>query len=164
MGPGVNDRLRIEVLHGGHEPVLKLLLGCDAEMSQDGPRQLGEEAFDQVQPGAMLRGEGELEPAGRLRGDPSAGFLGDVRRMIVEDQVDRCIGRVGRVEQGKELNEFTAAVTILDEAMNLAGEKIDAGQQADRAVTLVFMIAAEGYMYAKSGAVVAIAWIPGFSS
>ncbi len=121
----MNDRFRIEVLHGGHEPVLELLLGRDPDMAEDRSRQLGEEALDEVEPRAMLRGEGELEPAGRLRGDPSAGLLGDVRGMIVEDQVDRCIGRVGRVEQGEELDEFTAAVTILDQSMDLAGDQVE---------------------------------------
>ena len=42
-------------------------------------------------------------------------------------------------------------MTILDQGMNLAGEKIDAGQQADRAVTLVFMITAEGRVHAGFG-------------
>jgi hypothetical protein len=35
--------------------------------------------------------------------------------------------------------------------MNLAGQKIDAGQQADSAMALVFMIAAEGRMHAGFG-------------
>jgi hypothetical protein len=57
MGPGVNDRFRIEVIHGGHEPILESLLGCDADMAQDGSCELGKEALDQVQPGAMSWGE-----------------------------------------------------------------------------------------------------------
>jgi hypothetical protein len=52
--------------------------------------------------------------------------------------------------------------------VNRAGEEVDAGQQADRAVALIFMIAREGRVRAglggRSGAVVAIAWMPGFSS
>jgi hypothetical protein len=52
--------------------------------------------------------------------------------------------------------------------MDLAGDEVDAGQQADRAVTLVFMLPCEGRMDAGLGrqirAVVAIAWMPGFSS
>jgi hypothetical protein len=52
--------------------------------------------------------------------------------------------------------------------MNLAAEQVDAGQQADRAVALVFVVACEGRVNVRFGRqvgdVVAIAWIPGFSS
>jgi len=50
----VNDRVLVEVIHGCHDAVLEFLFGCDADMAQDGARELGEEAFDQVQPGAVL--------------------------------------------------------------------------------------------------------------
>ena len=88
--------------------------------------------------------------------------------MIVEDQVDRRVGWVGLIEELEELDELAAAVAILDQGVHLAGEQIDAGQQADRAVALVFMVACEGRMHfgfgGQIGEVVAIAWIPGFSS
>ena len=38
----------------------------------------------------MLGREHEGETPLWLRGEPGLGFLGDVRRMIVEDQLDRC--------------------------------------------------------------------------
>ena len=68
--------------------------------------------------------------------------------MIVEDQLDRRMGRIGGVEKLEKFNEFAAAVAVLDESMDLAGEQIDAGQQTDRAVALIFMIAREGRMHA----------------
>jgi len=62
-----------------------------------------------------------------------------------------------------------AAVAVSDKGMQtLPGEQIDAGQQVERAMAFVLMIAREGRMDARlgaqSGAVVAMAWIPGFSS
>ena len=75
-------------------------------------------------------------------------LLGDMRGMIVEDQLDRGVGRIGRVEELEELDELAAAVAILDQGVNLAGQQVDAGQQADRAVALVFMIARERRMHA----------------
>jgi hypothetical protein len=42
-------------------------------------------------------------------------------------------------------------MAILDQGVNLTGEQIDAGQQADRAVTLIFMIARQGRMGARLG-------------
>ena len=71
--------------------------------------------------------------------------------MIVEDQPDRGVGRIGGVEQLEEFDELAAAVAVLDQGMNLAGDEIDPGQQADRAVALVFMLAGEGRMHARLG-------------
>src|SRR5208282_1498807 len=54
-------------------------------------------------------------------------------------------------EKLEEFNEFAAAVAVVDEGVDLAGEQIDAGQQADRAVALVLVIAREGRMSAGLG-------------
>src|SRR5579864_4463494 len=97
----------------------------------------------------MRRREGEFEAMCGLLRDPGSGLFGDVRGMIVEDQLDRGVGRIGGVEEFEEFNEFAAAMAILDERMDLAGDKIDAGQQADRAVALVFMLAGETWMHAR---------------
>src|SRR5208337_654229 len=100
-------------------------------VAQDRAGELGEEAFDEIEPGAVLGREDEFEAPGRLLGEPSLGLLGDVRGMIVEDQLNRRVGRIGGVEELEEFNEFAAAVAVLDESVDLAGEQIDAGEQAD---------------------------------
>jgi hypothetical protein len=43
-----------------------------------------------------------------------------------------------------DLDELTATVTISDQGVHLAGQQVDAGKQADRAVALVFLVACEG--------------------
>ena len=48
--------------------------------------------------------------------------------MIVEDQLDRRAGRIGVVEQLEEFDEFAAAMAIPDQGMDLAADKVDAGQ------------------------------------
>ena len=52
-------------------------------------------------------------------------------------------------------------MAVLDEGVDLAGEQIDAGQQADRSVALVLVVARKVACLpgsgARSGAVVAIA-------
>ena len=53
--------------------------------------------------------------------------------MIVEDQLDRSIGRISRIEKLEVFDELAAAVAILDQGMDLTGEQIDPGQQAERA-------------------------------
>ena len=70
--------------------------------------ELGEEALDEIEPRAVLGGEGEFESTGGLLGEPSFGFLGDVRRMIVEDQLDRRMAGIGGVEELEEFDEFAA--------------------------------------------------------
>ena len=129
----MDDGMAIEFIHGGHDAVLEFLFGCDADMAQPRSGELGEEALNEIEPGAVLGRKGEFEPVGRLLGEPGFGLLGDVRGMIVEDQLDRRMGRIGGVEELEEFDEFAAAVAILDEGVNLAGEQIDAGQQTNRA-------------------------------
>jgi hypothetical protein len=48
--------------------------------------------------------------------------------MIVEDQLDRRVGRIGGVEKREEFDEFAAAMAILDQRMDLAGDEVDASQ------------------------------------
>ena len=62
----MDDGSFVEVIHGSHDAVLEFLFGCDTDVTQYRACELGEEAFDQVQPGAMRGREGELEAAGRV--------------------------------------------------------------------------------------------------
>ena len=63
--------------------------------------------------------------------------------MVVEDQLDGGVGRVGFIEPLEEADELARAVAVLDTGMNLAAQQIDPGQQAQRSVPLVFMVACE---------------------
>jgi hypothetical protein len=78
----------------------------------------------------VLGSESEFEAVRGLTGEPSSGLFGDVRGMIVEDQLDRRVGRIGGIEKLQEFDEFAAAMAILDQRMDLAGDEVDAGQQA----------------------------------
>src|SRR5262249_46195738 len=137
----MDDRMLVDVNHGSHDAILKFLFGCNADVAQDGARKLGKEAFDQVQPGAVLGSEGKFEAARRLLGEPGFGLFGDVRGMIVEDQLDRRAGRVGSIEKLQKFNEFATAMAVLYQRMDLAGHEVDASQQADRIEALIFVIA-----------------------
>ena len=147
----MNDGICVEVVDGGHEALLEFLLGGDADVAQDRTGQLGEEALDEIEPGAVLGSEGELEPAPGLIGEPSSRLPGDMRGMIVEDQVDRRVGWVGGIEDLQELDELAAAVTVLDQGVNLAGHQIEASQQGHCAVALVFVVAGKGRVHAGLG-------------
>jgi len=88
----MDDGMLVDIIHGGEDTVLEFLFGCDADVPQDGAGELGKEAFDQVQPGAVLGSECKFEATGGLLGEPGFRLLGDVRGMIVEDQLDRRAG------------------------------------------------------------------------
>ena len=62
-----------------------------------------------IKPGAVLGREDEFETTDRLIGEPSLRLLGDVRGVIVEDQLDRRMGRIGGVEKLEKFDEFAAA-------------------------------------------------------
>ena len=110
----MNDWFLIEVIHCGHDAILEFLFGRDADVAQDGAGELGEETFDEVEPGAVLGREGEVETVRGLLGEPGLCLFEDVRGMIVEDQLDRGAGRIGGVEKLEKFDEFTAAMAILD--------------------------------------------------
>ena len=114
-----------------HDAILEFLFGCDADAAQDGAGELGKEALDEVQPGAVRGSEGEFEAARGLIGEPGFGLLGDVRGMFVEDQLDRSMGRIRGIEKLEEFDESAGAVAIPDQGVDFAGDEIDAGQQAD---------------------------------
>ncbi len=65
----MNDGIAIEEVDGCQDAIPELLFGRDADIAQHGTGQLGEEAFDAVEPEAVLGSEGELETA---RGLPCA--------------------------------------------------------------------------------------------
>jgi hypothetical protein len=90
---------------------LSFLFGCDADVTQDGGGELGEEALDEVEPGAMRGRKGEFEAICGLLRDPGSG-LG----MIVVDQLDRRVGRIGGIEELEEFDEFATPVTSLTRA------------------------------------------------
>ena len=73
--PRVDDRVLIEVVHCSHDAILQFLFGCHTDVAQDGSRELGKEALDEIEPRAVLGSEGEFEAPGGLIGEPGFGFF-----------------------------------------------------------------------------------------
>src|SRR6266404_5839066 len=96
----------------------------------------------------MLGREGELEAPAWSGGEPGSGFSRDVCGMIIEDQLDRGAARISGIEKSEEFYELAAAVAVSDEGVDLAGEQINPGQQAERAMPFVLMIARKARMRA----------------
>ena len=120
-------------------------------MAQDRPGEFGEEALDEIEPRTMLGREGKLEALRRSSVEPGSCFSRYVRRMIVEDQLDRGAGGISGVETLEEFDELPAAVAVSDERMDLPGKQVDSGQQAQRAMTFVLVVPREGRVDAGFG-------------
>ena len=59
-------------------------VGCHPDVTQDRAGKLGEEALDEVEPGAVDGREGEHEAAARSSGEPASGLLRYMSGTIVE--------------------------------------------------------------------------------
>jgi len=72
-------------------------------------RDLVDTYFRQMGDAELLSPEDEIALAKRIE-------AGDMRGMIVEDQMDRRVGRIGRAYELEELDELPATVAILHQA------------------------------------------------
>ena len=79
VGPAMYDWIAVEFVEVGGNPAFEFVLGRDTDVAEHGSRHFGEEAFDKVEPRAVLRREDERETALWLAGNPGFGLLGDVR-------------------------------------------------------------------------------------
>jgi hypothetical protein len=70
---------------------------------------------------------------------------------IIEDHLDRRVRWIDGVGKLEAFDEFVAAMAVCDQRMDFAADEVDAGQQADRAVALVFIVAREAGMRAGHG-------------
>src|SRR5258708_39756089 len=116
----------------------------------------------------MLGRESEGKAPNGLSGKPSRGLLRGMGGMVVQNDFNCGVGRVGFVEDLQELDELPAAVALFDKGVDFTGQQIDACHQGQSAVALVLVIphdsGANAGKWGRSGPVVPIAWIPGFSS
>src|ERR1700680_4495737 len=96
----------------------------------------------------MLGREREGKAPNGLHGQPGRGLMRNMSRMVVEDDFNGGVSRIGRVEELEKFNELPAAMALFDKGVDLTGQKIDAGHQGQGAVALVLVIP----HYARAGA------------
>lgn len=109
--PGVDDRIVIEVIDGGDQPILQFLLGGTPDMSQHrAGEEFRKEAFDQIEQEPCIGCEDEFEAARVMFDKPTAGLSRDLCRMIVEDQLDRGLSEISHTKQLQKLDKLAAAV------------------------------------------------------
>ena len=74
----------------------------------------------------MLGRESESKSPNGLSGKPGRGLVRDMSGVVVEDDFNGGVGRIGGVEELEKLDKFAAAVAFPDEGMDVTGEQIDA--------------------------------------
>jgi len=145
----------------------KFLPGLHPDVPKKRSGHFSEQRLDDVQPGSMGRREHVLKSVGAgCQKRPR--LFGNVCRVIVQDKPDRPFGWVVGVQILQQRDELPAAVTPFDSRRHMAVVQIQPGQNRAGPQALVFVIARYCGVLAptggKSGAVLAIACRPGFSS
>src|SRR5262245_26341548 len=90
----MDDRVAIEVIDELDDALLQLVCGVDTDVAGHGAGCFGEKPLDEVEPGTVFGGERKREAAVRLSGQPRPGLPRDVRRVIIQNDLDRSCGRV----------------------------------------------------------------------
>src|SRR5262245_59186458 len=115
----MDDRVAIEVIDELDDALLQLVCGVDTDVAGHGAGCFGEKPLDEVEPGTVFGGEHKREAAVRLSGQPRPGLPRDVRRVIIQNDLDRSCGRVSSVEDFEELDELATAMAVLDERVSV---------------------------------------------
>lgn len=118
-------------------------------MAQEGSRHFGEGAFDQVEPGSMLRRMNILESA-RPRRQIGHGLLGDVSAVIVQNHANDRFSRVVGVERFEQGDKLPTAMAILYPGKDVTGMQVDAGQDRYSSVSDVLVISTHRRRFAQN--------------
>src|SRR5437867_9083015 len=158
-GIGLGIGLCDESVDGG----LEVEDGAEDASLEAPPGELGEEAFDGVEPGR--RGRREVEGEALVPGQPGANPRMGVGFVIVKNEVDIFSGGDLGFERIQEADELLMPVTLHAAANHLALKQVERGEESGRAVALVIVIVpARPFFMGRPGWVRSRAWIWLFSS
>jgi hypothetical protein len=95
----VDDGIVVEVVYGSHDAILEFCLEVTRMWRRTERASLEKKPSMRLSQEPCFGVKGEFEAASGLIGEPSFGFLRDVGAVIVEDQLDRLMGRIGGIEK-----------------------------------------------------------------
>src|SRR6516162_3154129 len=125
--------LRNESVDGG----LELDEGAEDAALEAAPRELGEEAFDGVEPGAGSWGEVEDEAG--MAAEPGLDLRMVVGGVVVDDDVDDLARRHLRLDGVEEADELLMAVALHAAPDDLTFKHVESGEECGRAVADVIV-------------------------
>lgn len=129
--PSVHDRVGVDFGNALLDPLLEFGPGGNTDMSEKCSIHLGEEGFHRVEPRPVLRRMDILESVG-TSGQVDPGFLGDIGRMVVQNDPDPGMGRIAGVQVLEKGDEFLAPMPLLYPGDDMAGGEIQGGQDRGR--------------------------------
>src|SRR6266567_6511742 len=136
--PTMDDRAGIDFRDALEDAVTEFLPRVDPNMSQESTRHFAEERLREVEPGTVGGSEHILETV-RSGCQIGLSFFRQVRRMIIEDQPQGTIRRVGSIQVSEQGNKLPAAMAALHPAGHVARMQIQGGQNGAGPQALVFM-------------------------
>ena len=140
FGPDEGFRILVVVVDEMADGVLQLQRAAMNAAAKLFLRQLGEPAFDQIQPGG--RGGSEVQVEARALGQPTANELSFVRAIVVQDEMHIEVWGDVALDGIEEAAELTGAMPAMHLAEHLAAGYVESGEQAGGAVANVVVAAA----------------------
>src|SRR6266700_4636902 len=124
-------RRRVDLRNSFEYALPQLLPGSHSHPAKERSRHLPEQGFHQVQPRSMGGGmhiTKAIGPSGQI----GAGLLGNVGRMIVQNQSDHRLGGVMSVQILEQGNKLAAAVAPLDTRCYMTILRVQSCQNGSR--------------------------------
>ena len=146
----MHDRVGVDLGNTLLNPVFEIGQGLDPDVTKKGPAHLGEQGLDQVEPRAVFGCMHILEPVGP-GGEIGSSFLGDMGRMVVQDDPDLGFGRVVGIQILEQGDEFLAPMPFLHPGNDMAVMKVQCGQDGQRSHADIFVVPGERGMVSRDG-------------
>ena len=163
----MHDRVGVDLGNALLDPLLEFGPGGNTDMSEKYATHLGEEGFHQVEPGPVLRRMDILKSVG-TSGQIGPGFLGNMGRMVVQNDPGPGMGRIVGVQVLEKGDEFLASMPLLYPGNDMVGGEIQGGQDRGRSQSDILWsrdtVGCFPGTGGRSEAVSPNAWTPGFSS
>ncbi len=102
----MDDWVTVQFLQMGEDAALEFGFRRDADVTEHRSCYFGEETLYQIEPRTVLRGKDEREAALGPCGKPGLCFLGHVCGMVIQDQLDCDVRRIGAIDLFEKANEL----------------------------------------------------------
>ena len=132
------------------DTIPQLLPGLDPNVSEERAGHFAKERLDNIEPGPVRGRMHVLKSIGPRR-QVGAGFFGNMRGMVIQNDPYRRVRWILRVQVLEQRNELPAAMPPFDSRRDMARVQIQGRQDGARAQPFVLMVAGHGRMLARHG-------------
>ena len=118
---------RIDLGNPEEDSLFEFRFGFDPDLPQERVRHLAKKGLHQVEPQAMF-GRVDVRETVRPTRQISARLLRDVRRVVVQDNSDRQLGRIIGVQIFEQRDKLPAPMSFLDSSHHMPVVQIQRSQ------------------------------------